>query len=103
MITFMRWASSLVLVGAIVIPAGLVAQEHDRDRDHDRGRIYDRDHRDYHSWNSNEDRAYHRWYNENHNGREYREYNRMKSKDQRAYWNWRHNHPDNDHDRDDRH
>jgi hypothetical protein len=32
----------------------------------------------------------------------YRNYNRLNRRDQNAYWNWRHNHRDNDHDRDDR-
>ncbi len=105
MTTFIRWTSAVVLAGAMAVPVALAAQDHDRDDRHrDReGRVYDRDHRDYHAWNSDEDRAYRRWYGERHSGREYRDYDRMKSRDQREYWKWRHNHPDNDRDRDDRH
>lgn len=105
MTTFIRWASSVSLMGAMAVPVALVAQDRDRDdRNRDRHeRVYDRDRRDYHTWNANEDRAYHQWYNERYNGRDYRDYNRIERKDQRAYWNWRHKHLDNDRDRDDRH
>ena len=104
----MRILSSMLLTAALAAPLAVRAQEHDRD-DHDRDdhaknqRIYDRDHKDYHNWNGDEDRNYRKWYNERHQGREYREYNRLNKHDQTAYWNWRHQHGDGDHDRDDRH
>lgn len=105
----MRFASSIILMGALAAPLSLAAQDRDRDDHHDRDdqarhqRIYDRDHKDYHNWNGDEDRMYRQWYTESHNGREYREYNKLKHKDQTAYWNWRHQHGDHDdhHDRDD--
>ena len=57
-------------------------------------RFYDLDHRDYHRWDSNEDRAY-RSYRE---GRRepYREFRHLSRDHQRGYWNWRHEHPDSD-------
>lgn len=109
----MRVLSSMVLMGALAAPLSLMAQDHDRDDHHDRDdraknqRVYDRDHKDYHNWNSDEDRSYRQWYGETYNGRDYRDYNRLKHKDQTAYWNWHHQHGDHDRDdhkdRDDRH
>jgi hypothetical protein len=100
----MRFVSSMILMGALAAPLSLIAQDrddhHDRD-DHERHqRIYDRDHKDYHNWNGDEDRVYRQWYTESHNGRGYREYNKLKHKEQNAYWNWRHQHGDHDHDHD---
>ena len=63
------------------------------DRNHQNRRYYDRDARDYHSWNSNEDRAYRAYLQEQR--REYREFNRVKRGQQREYFRWRHGHPDN--------
>lgn len=102
----MRILSSMLLMGALAAPLALQAQDRDRD-DHDRDdhaknqRIYDRDHKDYHNWNQDEDRNYRQWYTESHRDKEYREYNRLNKHDQEAYWNWRHQH--GDHDRDDHH
>jgi hypothetical protein len=106
-----RYLGSLLLVGALTAPLGLQAQ--DRDDHHDRDdraknrRVYDRDHKDYHQWNNNEDRAYRQWYNDRYQGKDYRDYNRLNRRDQNAYWGWRHQHGDNDdrqhRDRDDRH
>jgi hypothetical protein len=101
----MRILSSLVLMGALAAPLGLQAQERDEHKDRDdrasNQGIFDRDHKDYHHWNDDEDRNYRQWYNERYKGREYREYSRLKKHDQDAYWNWRHQHGDGDHDRDD--
>jgi hypothetical protein len=102
----MRILSSMLLMGALAAPLALQAQ--DRDDKHDRDdraknqRVYDRNHKDYHAWNDDEDRNYRQWYTQKYNGREYREYNRLNKKDQAAYWNWRHQNGNDDHDRDDR-
>ncbi len=58
-----------------------------------RVRYYDEYHSDYHYWNGDEDRAYHRWLAERHY--EYRDYAHLNREQQRDYWNWRHEHPDN--------
>ena len=103
----MRILSSMILMGALAAPLAMMAQEHDRDDHKDRDdraknqRIYDRDHKDYHNWNQDEDRNYRQWYTESHRDKEYREYNRLNHRDQTEYWNWRHKHGDGDHDRDD--
>ena len=64
--------------------------------DNDRNRVYDREHKDYHNWNDNEDRSYRVYLGERH--REYHPFVELKVKEQRQYWNWRHRHPDHDRD-----
>lgn len=69
-------------------------------------RYYDADHRDYHRWDRDEDRAYHDYWRERHEHEDYRDYGRLSDDQQREYWNWRHAHPNEgrggDRDRDDR-
>lgn len=57
----------------------------------DRG-VYDRDHKDYHKWDDNENRAWRRWLAENH--RKDHEFAKADRKQQQEYWKWRHEHPD---------
>jgi hypothetical protein len=90
-----RFASSLLLSGALLAPIAMQAQD-DHDRD-DRNRVFDRAHHDYHNWTPDEDRYYRQWYGDRHHDRDYREYRHLSKKDQDRYWNWRH---DRDHDRD---
>jgi hypothetical protein len=60
---------------------------------HREKRYYDRDGRDYHTWNNNEDRAYRQYLEEQH--REYRVFPKVRAPQQREYFRWRHEHPDN--------
>jgi hypothetical protein len=94
----MRILSSMLLMGALAAPLALRAQ--DRDDQNKNQRVYDRQHKDYHQWNSDEDRNYRQWYSTKYNGREYRDYNRINHKDQNAYWGWRHQNGDDHHDND---
>ncbi len=80
------------LAGSAVLPA--TASDDDKHKDknknkHER-RIYDRDHRDYHAWNNDEDRLYRDYLGEHH--RRYVAFSRMNRKQQHAYWQWRHDH-----------
>jgi len=77
----------LILAAWVIAPAAAVAEDH-------RGevRYYDRDGRDYHVWNSNEDRAYRFYLNDQH--REYREWRTVRGPAQVEYFRWRHTHPD---------
>ena len=61
-----------------------------------RVRIYDTEHSDYHRWNGDEDRAYRRYWMENHGRETYRNYDKLDDRGQRDYWNWRHSHPGQD-------
>jgi Ni/Co efflux regulator RcnB len=97
--------SFFVLSAALAAPSAMsaAAQPQDNGRqeeghrdDKDRNRVYDRDHKDYHNWDDNEDRSFRVYLGERH--REYHPFVEMKQKEQRAYWNWRHSHPDHDHD-----
>jgi hypothetical protein len=94
---------ALLLTAALAAPSAMNAaskpQENGRQEEHrdDRTRVYDRDHKDYHNWNDNEDRSYRVYLGERH--RDYHPFAELKAKEQRAYWSWRHSHPDHDHDR----
>jgi hypothetical protein len=72
---------------AATMIAPLALRADDRDR-----RYYDRNARDYHTWNGQEDRAYRVYLGEQH--RDYREFRRTKAAQQREYFRWRHEHPD---------
>jgi hypothetical protein len=74
-----------LLLGALITPAAVQA---DGDR-----RYYDREGKDYHTWNSHEDHAYRVYLGEQH--REYREFPRATVVERRDYYRWRHVHPDN--------
>lgn len=107
----------MILMVSLATPVAVLAQDrdHDRDdhakhadkdRDHDRdnqGRIYDPYRRDYHAWDSNEQRYYGQWAASHRY--QNREYAQLNARQQRDYWKWRHQHEkDRDHDHDnDRH
>ena len=79
--------SALVLSTTLIGP--VVARA---DGNHSEKRYYDRNGRDYHTWNSNEDRAYRAYLQEQH--RDYRDFNRVKRGQQQQYFKWRHEHSD---------
>ena len=81
--------SAFVLGAAVIAPIAVRAD----DRDHREKRYYDRNGRDYHTWNNNEDRAYRQYLVEQH--RNYREFHGVRRNDQQQYFIWRHTHPDN--------
>jgi len=88
-----RYISSLFLAAALATPAAMMASPEPQNANV-QVRVYDRDHKDYHNWNDNEDRAYRGYLTEQH--QTYREYNKQNHKTQDSYWNWRHEHPDHD-------
>jgi hypothetical protein len=74
---------------ALMTPVAMRADDHhEKER-----RYYDREGRDYHAWNNQEDRAYRVYLTEQH--RSYREFRKVRPVDQGAYFRWRHSHPDN--------
>jgi hypothetical protein len=81
-----------LILGAFLACATLTAPVALRADDHHDKRYYDRDGRDYHTWNDQEDRAYRIYLAEQH--REYREFRRVKTVQQNEYFRWRHEHPD---------
>jgi len=78
--------SGFLLGAALIAPVAVRADEH-----HDK-RYYDRDHKDYHQWNGQEDRAYRVYLGEQH--RNYRDFSRVRRNEQSQYFAWRHSHPD---------
>ena len=86
--------SALAVIGALgasaLLPATASAQDRDHDRQIQERRMYDRNHRDYHNWNRDEDRTYREYLKDHH--RRYVDFSRTNKRQQRAYWQWRHDH-----------
>jgi hypothetical protein len=80
-----RFAAVLLLTGSMLLPVTGIAAHH---------RYYDRDARDWHEWNNNEDRAYRHWLMEERREQRYRGYTHLRAEQQREYWRWRHAHSD---------
>ena len=99
-----KYLSSLFLTAALAVPVAMMAatnpqddrNQEDRNREGRQGennkRYYDKGHKDYHTWDGNEDRSYQRYQTEHHQNRAFIELN---TRQQRGYWNWRHSNPDN--------
>ena len=86
-----HYIASLFLTAALAAPLSLVAAP----RPQEAGvqvRVYDKQHKDYHNWDDNEDRAYaqfrgsHPTFNVT--------FGKTSSNQQTTYWNWRHANPD---------
>jgi len=86
-----RYIATLFLAGALAAPVSIMAAAVPQDATV-QVRVYDRDHKDYHNWDDNENRAWGRFLVENH--RNTHEYAKSNRKEQSQYWNWRHAHPD---------
>ena len=93
-----RYLSTLFLAGALAAPvATMAAARPQDDRNHENKqnenkRYYDKSHKDYHTWDNNEDHAYQRYQSEHHQSRAFVQ---LSTRQQTVYWNWRHNNPDN--------
>jgi len=93
-----RSLASLVLALSLATPVAMVAaaspqdnkDQESRQSDNNQ-RYYHKGQKDYHTWNSNEDRAYQRYQSEHH---EKRAFVKLSAPQQNSYWNWRHNNPD---------
>jgi hypothetical protein len=86
-----RYISALFLAAALATPVAIVAAAEPQSV---QIRVYDRDHKDYHNWDDNENRAYGQYHSEN--PRSAQEFSKASKKQQSQYWNWRHSHPDKD-------
>ena len=87
-----RYFCALLLGVALMGPAAIADDRHDER--HNKQRYYDREHKDYHEWNEQEDRAYRHYLEEQH--REYHDWTKANRKEQQEYWHWRHERPDTD-------
>jgi hypothetical protein len=88
-----RYITSLFLTAALAAPVALMAIPAPQE-DHNQNRVYDKEHKDYHNWNDNENKAWGQYRTENH--KDSREYSKASKKEQSQYWNYRHAHPDKD-------
>lgn len=87
MASFFLSAALMAPVGALAMPKPQDEHERHEQEEHNR-RAYDQEYRDYHNWDSREDRMYRQWLAErNYN---YVDYDRLRPDDQREYWKWRH-------------
>jgi hypothetical protein len=79
-------------VAALLLATGLLAAPLVMADDHDTHRYYDKNHKDYHQWNDNEEHSYGLFLNENHI--QVHAFRKAKPAEQQQYWQWRHEHPD---------
>ena len=87
-----RYIASLVLTAAIAAPVWLMAAPVPQEGSV-QIRVYDRQHKDYHNWDDNENRAWGQYLSDNH--RNSHEFSKSSKREQGKYWNYRHTHPDN--------
>ena len=90
---------TLLLSSALIAPAALLAQQAEEKSTTtttttttETNRYFDPTYKEYHVWNSNEDRAYHMYIEQTH--RTYEDFPKVKVTEQTEYWKWRHDHPD---------
>jgi hypothetical protein len=88
-----RYIRSLLLTVGLAAPISMVAAALPQEASV-QIRVYDSEHKDYHNWDAQEDRAYRGYLTEQH--KTYRKYDKQNHKTQDSYWNWRHEHPDHD-------
>ena len=89
--TTRRVFASLILTAALMAPAAILAASKPQSETVT-VRVYDKDHKDYHNWDDNENRAWGVFLTTNH--RKQHEFSKANKKEQSEYWNWRHSHPD---------
>lgn len=89
-----RYLTVLFLGAALAGPVSMRADEHERHSNQQNKRYYDRDGRDYHEWNQNENQVYRQYTKDN--GRREREFARANRRERQEYFRWRHSHPDQD-------
>ena len=87
-----RMFSALLMTAVMATPLALAsdasAGQSTTDRARVRVRVYDPYRRDYHQWNSHEEREYRAYLAERHQA--YLRYQRQRAAERRAYWRWRH-------------
>jgi type III secretory pathway component EscR len=82
-----------LILSALVLSTTLIGPVIAQSRAPQEKCYYDKSGKDYHTWNSNEDRAYRSYLQEQHQS--YREFNKVNRNQQQQYFTWRHQHPDN--------
>lgn len=93
-----HYLTSFLLTAALAAPMSIMALPIPQEAGV-QVRVYDKNHKDYHNWDDNENRAWGVYLDQNH--RDHHEYAKASKKEQSQYWDWRHSHPD-DHSHDKR-
>jgi hypothetical protein len=86
-----RYVASLFLTAALAAPVAIMAAPAPQES-RVQVRVYDKQHKDYHNWDDNENRAWGQYLTDNH--RNPHEFSKAKKREQSKYWNYRHSHPD---------
>ena len=89
-----RYIASLFLAAALAAPVPMMAAPEPQASV--QFRAYDKQHKDSHTWNNQEDQAYRGYLNDQH--QPYRAYPKQSKKVQNQYWNYRHSQPQGDRD-----
>ena len=85
-----RLVASLCLTALLAAPLAVIAAP--KPQAAVSVRIYDKDHKDYHNWDSHENEMWGQFLVEN--KRKNHEFAKASQKEQAEYWKWRHDHPD---------
>jgi hypothetical protein len=90
-----RYLAAIALGAALIVPVASSAQDRETpsqvDHSKDR-RYYDKSGKDWHEWNPDEDKVYHRYLHDNH--QKDRDFAKANSREREDYFKWRHEHPD---------
>jgi hypothetical protein len=87
-----HYIASLFLTAALAAPVAIMAAPVPQEA-RVQVRVYDRNHKDYHNWDDNENRAWGQYQTEHRKNSH--EFSKANKREQGQYWNWRHAHPDN--------
>jgi len=82
-----RYLTALFISAALAGSVPVRADHHQQTK-----RYYDKQGRDYHEWNQNENQVYHQYVTDNH--KRDREFAKTTSREKQDYFTWRHSHPD---------
>jgi hypothetical protein len=86
-----HYVASLFLTAALAAPVAIMAAPVPQEA-RVQVRVYDRNHKDYHNWDDNENRAWGQYQTEHRKSSH--EFSKANKREQGQYWNWRHAHPE---------
>jgi hypothetical protein len=87
------YVAGILLTAALAVPAAIRAVPAPQEA-RVQVRVYDKQHKDYHNWDDNENRAWGQYQSEH--KKNPHEFTKSNKREQGDYWNWRHAHPDKD-------
>jgi hypothetical protein len=92
-----NFMGSLALAVVLFIPVASKAQDRDQNRTqaNEPKRYYDKQNKDWHSWDDRENQSYQRYQQENR--RPTRDFDRLSDRQRQDYFRWQHQHSTDDH------